>query len=88
MVADSHLQPFDPDLYDDGSEGEAEEPLEDEVAGEQPQAREHRQPLEPDARARAVHEVTHVPYAEWCETRVRSRARADPHLSTGQQAAG
>eukprot|EP00969_Alexandrium_andersonii_P099789 4402049-Alexandrium_andersonii.AAC.1 len=79
MVADSHLQPFDPDVYDEGPEDEADEPLEDEAAGEQPQARELRQPLEPDARARAIHEMTHVPYAEWRETCVRPRGPAPEH---------
>eukprot|EP00435_Cladocopium_sp_Y103_P050701 s939_g15.t1 len=46
-------------------------------------------PRMPTKAERQVHELTHWPYAEWCESCVAARARSDPHrLQTSIRAEG
>ena len=39
------------------------------------------QPILPSAAEIAAHEVSHIPYRAWCTSRVRGRAKSQPHRS-------
>ena len=39
------------------------------------------QPVLPSAAEIAAHEVSHIPYRAWCTSRVRGRAKSQPHRS-------
>ena len=50
-----------------------------------PPARAIRQPDEPTAKEKAMHEVSHVPYRSWCLDCVRGRGVESPHHSNTQR---
>ena len=47
-----------------------------------------QQPNEPTGAERLAHNRTHIPYAGWCESCVRGRARDDPHRAWQDQDEG
>ena len=83
------VSPFDEEVESEEGEGEQER---DEgvvrVGQDQPQrqVRQQRDPGQPTAEERRLHDLTHLPYRSWCRDCVRGRGYAHPHRSLGEGA--